>query len=238
MSVLGVQGRCSCPYRGQVGTRTVGSTQRWTAYFADQRANVYAVDAISGELVWKRLVDSFLGATITSSPTLAGDALYVGTSSAEEVLGANAKYECCKFRGSVSAIDAATTGEVRWRSFTIAEEAKPVRKNKQGVQLERSRDERVCSTKAPPMTIVNRIVNVGREPLQQPRLCHHPVPLHGRRRDVERVRRFRNAQAGKEPQLHDAAGALIEGSQFCQRFVQGEHLDDLVLHGCVYTVQA
>jgi len=58
----------------------------------------------------------------------------VVTSSAEEVLGANPKYECCRFRGSISALNAAT-GEVRWKSFTISEEPKPVRKNAQGVQL-------------------------------------------------------------------------------------------------------
>jgi polyvinyl alcohol dehydrogenase (cytochrome) len=117
-----------------VGAITTGGARRWAAYFADQRATLYAVDALSGELIWKRRVDDFLGATITSSPTLAGDALYVGTSSAEEVLGSQPKYECCKFRGSVSAIDAAT-GAVRWKSYTIPEEPKPVRKNKLDVQL-------------------------------------------------------------------------------------------------------
>jgi polyvinyl alcohol dehydrogenase (cytochrome) len=84
--------------------------------------------------VWKRRVDDFLGATITGAPTLADGNLYVVTSSAEEVLGANPKYECCKFRGSVSALNA-ETGEVRWKSYTIPEEPKPVRKNKIGVQL-------------------------------------------------------------------------------------------------------
>jgi polyvinyl alcohol dehydrogenase (cytochrome) len=117
---------------------TVGQTGapsgRWTAYFGDQSSNVYAVDALTGELLWKRRVDDFPGATMTAAPTLAGGSLYVGTSSAEEVLGANAKYECCKFRGGVAALDAAT-GEVRWKSFTIPEEPKPVRKNKLGVQL-------------------------------------------------------------------------------------------------------
>ena len=44
------------------------------------------------------------------------------------------KYECCKFRGSVAALDAAT-GKVIWKAYTIAEEAKPVRKNAQGIQL-------------------------------------------------------------------------------------------------------
>lgn len=117
-----------------IGTQTVNGSPRSLAYFADQRATLYAVDALTGALVWKRQVENYPGATITSSPTLAGDALYVGTSSADEVLGANPKYECCKFRGSVSAIDAAT-GEVRWKSYTIPEEPKPVRKNKDGVQL-------------------------------------------------------------------------------------------------------
>ena len=79
-------------------------------------------------------MESFSGATITGAPTLADGTLYVVTSSAEEVIGANPKYECCKFRGSLSALNA-LTGEVRWKTFTIPEEPKPVRKNSQGVQL-------------------------------------------------------------------------------------------------------
>jgi polyvinyl alcohol dehydrogenase (cytochrome) len=43
-------------------------------------------------------------------------------------------YPCCTFRGSVSALDAAT-GAVIWKSYTIAETPKPVRKNKAGTQL-------------------------------------------------------------------------------------------------------
>jgi polyvinyl alcohol dehydrogenase (cytochrome) len=117
-----------------IGRGSGSAANRWIAYFGDQRANAYAVDALTGELLWKRPVDDFFGATITSSPTLADGTLYVATSSAEEVIGANPKYECCKFRGSVSALNTAT-GEVRWKSFTIPEEPKPVRKNKQGVQL-------------------------------------------------------------------------------------------------------
>jgi polyvinyl alcohol dehydrogenase (cytochrome) len=112
-----------------------GSVQgKWVAYFGDQGATVYAVDALTGELVWKRKVDTFFGATMTGAPTLADGTLYAVTSSGEEVIGANPKYECCKFRGSVSALNAAT-GEVKWRSFTIPEEPKPVRMNPQGVQL-------------------------------------------------------------------------------------------------------
>ena len=71
---------------------------------------------------------------MTGAPTLADGKLYVGVSSLEEVSGADPKDECCKFRGSVSSLDAAT-GKVIWKSYTIASEPQPVRKNAQGVQL-------------------------------------------------------------------------------------------------------
>ena len=117
-----------------IGRGSGTTAGRWIAYFGDQSATAYAVDALTGELLWKRRVEAFLGAIITGAPTLADDTLYVATSSGEEVIGANPKYECCKFRGSVSALNAAT-GEVLWKSFTIPEEPRPVRKNKEGVQL-------------------------------------------------------------------------------------------------------
>src|SRR5262249_39508797 len=43
-------------------------------------------------------------------------------------------YECCTFRGSVSALDA-TTGEVAWKTYSIAEEPKPRGKSTAGAQL-------------------------------------------------------------------------------------------------------
>jgi polyvinyl alcohol dehydrogenase (cytochrome) len=126
--------KADAPVRTAITIGPGSEPGRWLAYFGDQRANAYAVDAQTGALVWKRSVESFPGALITGSPTLADGTLYVATSSGEEVIGANPKYECCKFRGSLSALNA-TTGEVRWKSFTIPEEPKPVRKNAQGVQL-------------------------------------------------------------------------------------------------------
>jgi len=106
----------------------------WAAYFGDQHANAYAVDTASGKLLWKTHVDEHPAAVITGAPTLAGDRLYVPASSIEEFIAGNPQYECCKFRGSVSALDV-TTGKVIWKSYTIAEEPKPTGKNKQGVQL-------------------------------------------------------------------------------------------------------
>ncbi len=107
---------------------------KWAAYFGDQRAQAYAVDAATGTLLWKVKVEEHPAAMITGAPALFEGRLYVPTSSYEEVTGGAVKYECCKFRGAVTALDAAS-GKQLWKSYTIAEEPHPVRKNKQGTQL-------------------------------------------------------------------------------------------------------
>lgn len=104
------------------------------AYFGDQGGNVYAVDAATGALIWKVRADDFPGAFVTGAPKLYENRLYVPVSSGEEVIGAFPTYECCKFRGSVVALDAAS-GKQIWRAYTIPEPARPVRKSAAGVQL-------------------------------------------------------------------------------------------------------
>jgi polyvinyl alcohol dehydrogenase (cytochrome) len=107
---------------------------RWAAYFADQHANAYAVDALTGKLLWKTRVNPHPEAMTTGAPMLYEGRLYVGASSGEEVAGADASYSCCSFRGSIMALDAAT-GKTIWQTYTIAEEPRPTRKNAKGVQL-------------------------------------------------------------------------------------------------------
>ncbi len=101
-------------------------------YFGDFRANVYALDLITKKLIWKKKVDNFEQATITGSLTLYQNRLYVPVSSTEVVSAYNPKYECCKFRGSLVALDAKNGQEI-WKTFTV-EEAKPQDKNKIGTQ--------------------------------------------------------------------------------------------------------
>jgi polyvinyl alcohol dehydrogenase (cytochrome) len=124
--------KAGAPVRTAISVGKVAD--RWAVYFGDQQGNAYAVDAVTGSQVWKARVDSHAGARITGAPTLVDGRLYVPASSSEEGLAADPKYACCSFRGSVSALDAAT-GTVIWKSYTIAEEPKPVRQNKLGVQL-------------------------------------------------------------------------------------------------------
>ena len=106
----------------------------YALYFGDTKANLYAVDAATGTQIWRTKVEGHRGATLTGSPTLHAGRLYVGTSSIEEFTGSIAKYPCCSFRGSVSAIDA-SNGERVWKTYTIPEEPLPQRFNANGVQL-------------------------------------------------------------------------------------------------------
>ena len=105
----------------------------WAAYFGDRGGNVHAVDALTGKALWTTKVDEHPAAMITGSPTLVGATLFIGVSSFEEVTGANPSYSCCTFRGSLVALDA-SSGKIAWKTFTIAEEAKPSGANRDGVQ--------------------------------------------------------------------------------------------------------
>jgi polyvinyl alcohol dehydrogenase (cytochrome) len=55
-------------------------------------------------------------------------------SSIAEAVATNAKYECCKFRGSVVALDA-STGKLLWKSFSIPDPPKPFKTNSSGTQM-------------------------------------------------------------------------------------------------------
>ena len=104
------------------------------AYFGDTHANMYALDAITGKPIWKTSVDDHPMARVTSAPKLYEGRLYFGIASRDEWLSADPRYECCKFRGSVVALDA-KTGKQIWKSYTITEPARPTKKSKAGTQL-------------------------------------------------------------------------------------------------------
>jgi polyvinyl alcohol dehydrogenase (cytochrome) len=107
---------------------------RDAVYFGDIRGNVYALDAATGDLLWKIVADTHPLATITGTPTLHDNRLYVPVSSREEAAGGSSNYPCCTFRGSVLAVDA-STGQVIWKTYTIPDPPKPGRKNSIGTQL-------------------------------------------------------------------------------------------------------
>lgn len=94
-------------------------------FFTDAAAKEYAVDAQTGQLIWSRQVDEHPAARGTGSPTLYDGVLYVPLSGvSEESTSSQPNYECCTFRGSLTALDSAT-GEVVWKTYTLPE---PVRR--------------------------------------------------------------------------------------------------------------
>jgi polyvinyl alcohol dehydrogenase (cytochrome) len=122
--------------RTAVNVGRIGSDEpaRYGAFFGDARGNAYAVDAVNGRLLWKVSVESHPSARLTGSAVLHRGRLYIPVSSSEEGAGSLPDYECCRFRGSVVALDAATGRQI-WKSYTIPEEPRPFRKNARGTQL-------------------------------------------------------------------------------------------------------
>jgi polyvinyl alcohol dehydrogenase (cytochrome) len=119
------------PIRGGV---TVGMSNRTTAVFlTDSGATVYALNAQSGTVIWKvRPVDHY-ATMATATPLYNKGVIYQSFASFEEALGGDPKFQCCTFRGSVAALDAAT-GHKLWQTFTISDTPKPTRKSAAGTQ--------------------------------------------------------------------------------------------------------
>lgn len=128
-------------FQAKSGVRTAitvapikSGASKFAIFFGDLKANVYAIDADTAALLWTKPVDTHVVARITGAPVFHDGRLYVPVSSVEEAVGANPLYPCCSFRGNVVAYDA-NTGDERWRAYTIAEAAIPLRKTSNGTQL-------------------------------------------------------------------------------------------------------
>ncbi|HEY4214733.1 MAG TPA: PQQ-binding-like beta-propeller repeat protein [Steroidobacteraceae bacterium] len=144
--VYALNAKSGCTYwnfHAQTGVRTALSvgpvksagSSGMAVYFADLGAIAYGLDAATGKQLWSYKVDDHTYATATGSPTLYDGRLYVTTSGVgEEGQGGRLGYECCTFRGSVTALDA-NSGKVVWKSYAIPEDPKPRGKTKDGVQL-------------------------------------------------------------------------------------------------------
>lgn len=102
-------------------------------FFGDARATMYALDAETGRLIWKSTPTEHPASLITATPRFYDGVVYQPVSSFEEALALKPGYQCCTFRGSVIALDAAT-GKTIWQSFTIAQKPAPSRKGPTGVQ--------------------------------------------------------------------------------------------------------
>ncbi len=117
-----------------VGPVSVNGKPGYAIYFADAEARAYAVDAETGRLIWMHKVDDHPAARATGAPVLYEGRLYVPLSGvSEESTASMPDYECCTFRGSITALDA-NTGTVVWKTYTVAK-PEPRGKSASGKQL-------------------------------------------------------------------------------------------------------
>ncbi len=114
-----------------VGPVKEGST-RIAAFFGDIRGNAYALDATTGAQIWRVATDGHPLARITGNPRLYQGRLYVPVASLEEDESRSPQHICCTFRGAIVALDA-ETGKQIWKSYTIPQEPKVIKRNSAGV---------------------------------------------------------------------------------------------------------
>ena len=107
--------------------------KRPLAFFGDLTGRAYAIDAQTGKLVWKSIVDEHPAVTITGAPVYHEGMLYVPVSSLEEAATV-AGYECCTFRGSVVAYEA-RTGKQVWKRYTSDTVPVPAGLTKTGTRI-------------------------------------------------------------------------------------------------------
>jgi polyvinyl alcohol dehydrogenase (cytochrome) len=114
-----------------IGPLKPGST-RIAAFFGDIRGFAYALDASTGALIWRAAADNHPLARVTGNPRLYQGRLYVPLASLEEDESRTPQHICCTFRGAVTAFDSETGRQV-WKSYTIPQEPKVIKRNSVGV---------------------------------------------------------------------------------------------------------
>lgn len=93
-----------------------------TVYIGTQEgARLLAIDTANGNLRWNVATDPHTRAVLTGSAVYHDGVLYQGVSSNEFFLANDPAYDCCTFRGSLVAIDAAT-GAQRWKAYMLPDQ--------------------------------------------------------------------------------------------------------------------
>ena len=162
--VYSLDARTGCYYwdfSAATGVRTAISIalvgNRYLALFGDRAANAYAVDVASGKTVWKVAAETGHKVQITGAPAYYAGRLYVPISVGDDSSAIDPKYECCKGRGAIVALDAAT-GKAVWRGYTLSE-SRRLGKNSAGTQLWGPSGASIWS--APTIDVKRRLIYAG-----------------------------------------------------------------------------
>jgi polyvinyl alcohol dehydrogenase (cytochrome) len=139
-------------------TSITGQRARSVAFFGDRRGTAYAIDAETAELIWKTHVDETgQSAGISAAPAYYDGRLYVPFTAAVEG-SVDLKTVCCRSRGALAALDAAT-GRVLWKTYTILEEPRITGQNKAGTPIWAPSGASIWST--PTVDVERKVIYAG-----------------------------------------------------------------------------
>src|SRR5215471_16338050 len=99
------------------------NTAKHALMFSDLTGWYYSIDAATGRLLWKKRIESHDSVRLTGAAAVYQDMLFVPAASWEETRSTNPDYQCCTFRGSVTALRI-KDGTQAWKTYTIEEEPK------------------------------------------------------------------------------------------------------------------
>ena len=104
--------------------------ERYVLLFGDQSGWFYALDAVTGTLLWKKQVEAHDAARLTGSPVVYQGIVFVPVAGWEENRASDAAYECCTMRGSVVALRIHDGSQV-WKTYMV-DPPKQIGKNAAG----------------------------------------------------------------------------------------------------------
>ena len=131
---------------------------RHALLFGDQTGLFYSVEAESGKLLWKRRPETHEATKLTGAPVAYDGVVYVPAASWEENRALSANYECCTFRGSVTAYRIKDGMEI-WKAWAIPEVPRVTGKTKEGVTMWGPSGAGIWS--APTLDVKRRVLYVG-----------------------------------------------------------------------------
>lgn len=77
-----------------------------------------SINRKTGSLQWKSQLDTHPAASLTQSPVVYNNMIYIGVSSQEEFFAIDPNYPCCTFRGSMLEVNL-NSGAIMWKTYTV-----------------------------------------------------------------------------------------------------------------------
>ncbi len=106
------------PVRSAISVAPLGS--KHVLLFSDLIGWFYAVEAESGHLLWKKKPEPHEATRLTGGALVHDGVVYIPAASWEETRSMNPGYECCTFRGSITALHVSDGSQI-WKTYTIPE---------------------------------------------------------------------------------------------------------------------